>query len=285
MKLFKNMRFSISRKLWLAFGSITFIVLISSSITYISLDNKSKINDEIINITNPSSTYTSELEGLIIQSQMLIKNWVFIDQQEKTPDKIKLQETINTIYPKIKTDLLSISKYWTKERNSRLNFILTSIEDTLFVKYKFITETLNNFDSYQDPMIMFEIQPMAETGGEVMIIADKIIKEISSLKSEIIELADAKSTEMQSSFSVFKSFLIIVGLVLLVLTLVISVFTIRIIVIPINKIKDVVLQMAKGILPEDKVAENNDEIGDMANAFNHHIESLKSKVDFSNLIG
>ena len=278
---FKDKRFSVSAKLWLGFGSISAIVLISSLVTYIVLNKNLTLNDQITNISKPSTKAVSKLDNLIVNSEMLIKNWVYIDKQADTPDKINLQESIKTEYPKVKEALQVISSHWDKNELVKLNYIFTLVEDTLFPKYNYIMESLNSFDSYDDPMIMFEIQPMVETGGEVVAIAEKAIKEIHTLNRDINKIADEQSAQMQSSFSSFKNILLIMSLILIVLTLFISIFTIKALVSPITYIKEVALKMAKGVLPKDKIKITKDEIGDMANAFNHHIESLKVKANFA----
>lgn len=282
---FKGLRFSIANKLWLGFGIISIIILTSLGVIYLTLDKNIKLNDEITNVSKPSSKMILDLENLIVSSQMLIKNWVFIDKQEGTSDKIKLQATIDSIYPQIKIDLQRISKYWGKEEAEKLEAVFILSEDTLFVKYKYIMESLNGFDNYEDPMVMFEVQPMVEAGGEVMLIADKAIKDIHNIKINIDKIADDQSADMQFSFSSFKSIVSIMSIVLIILTIVVSFTTIRMIVNPINFIKEIAMRMAKGILPDDEIVVKNDEIGDMANAFNQHIGSLKEKANFATNIG
>ncbi len=285
MKLFENRRFTIGRKLWIGFGSIAIFILLSYSLTYITLNKNLKINDEILNISNPSAKYIIQLEDLIVESQMLIKNWVFIDQQEQTIDKLKLNESIDVLYPKIKSDLINISKFWTPEQNEKLEIIFLSVEDSLFNKYSYVMKSLSSFSDYEDPMIIFEVQPMVETGGEIMFIAENTIGKTQKLRKEIKGIADSKSENMQLSFLFFKRVLLISGIVLIFITLLISIFTIKAIVNPINYIKDITLKMSKGFLPKEQIKAKNDEIGDMANAFNYHINSLRQKASFSNEIG
>ena len=286
MKSNRNRKFTIKAKLWLGFGSIALIVLISMGITYLTLNKNISLNKKVIKVSYPSSTALSKLDILTTNSLMLIKTWIYIDKHEDTPDKRRLKHLLNKEYPKLKNKLLKISEKWNIADKDSLNYIINSLEDTLFPQYRHIMNTLNSFEKYDDPMVMFEIQPMVESGGIVTIQANKTLQRIKSLKNKISKIAIDQANKMQAAFDKFKSFLLLISIIIIILTLIISIVIIRIIIKPITYIKGIAIKMAKGILPDKEVKiYNNDEIGEMVKAFNQLIKSLREKMSFAREIG
>ncbi len=278
--------FSIKFKLWLGFGSVLGIVFFVSIIIYSSLNKNIYQNRQVLTVNYPSSIAISKLEMLVTNSLMYIKSWVFTDKQENTPDKIKLKKLLQTDYPSLKQELLQISKKWVPTEKDSLMNILSLLEDTLFPKYRQIMQSLNSFESYDDPMIMFEIQPMVENGGEVLNTASKALEAIQQLKTKIQKNADQAANNMQTSLQDLKSLLLVLGVIITFLTLLISFVIIRSIVHPVNNIKNLTLKIAKGVLPDEEIKiKNKDEIGEMVKAFNQLIKSLRDKMSFAREIG
>ena len=282
------MRLRIATKIILAFGVITLAVIINALMTSSALQKSREVNDKISNLYTPSLAYINDLYAKISDSRMLIKSWVFIDKISDTPDKLKLRKLHAVDYEEVMDTLKAFSKIWADEHSGLRDLLLkidSAIIDTLFVKHQYVMDQLSDFESYDDPFIVFEVTPMTEEGGEIMILTQRILNQIDVLRVNLEDLVDQGRIEMVDTFNSFKTRIIIMAIVLVLGALIIGAFTIDSLARPINHTKSILLKMGKGILPKEKLTEGPDEIGQMAKALNLVIQGLKDIFNFSLEIG
>ncbi len=280
-----KIRFTVRNKLIIGFGTIILGVLISSILTYSTLDQNRKVSDDITKIHSPSVSLLTDLLSLVNDSKMLIKNWVFIDKKADTPDKIRLNELHEKDFPALKQKLIGVAENWTIEQQNLLFYALTSIEDTLFEKHRYIMNRLNDFESYEDVMVVFEVQPMVEEQGEVMIETGKVIDMLSELTRQQEQIVEDQLTQMDRSFNAFQFLIILMGILLLVVGALSAWLTTNSLVKPINYLKGIILQMGKGVLPKKEIKGGNDEMGEISEALNLLVSGLKDTSLFANEIG
>lgn len=278
-------RFTITNKLILGFGILIFASLINGLYTYSTLNENQTLNKRILTIYDPSVNKLQELYSLINGSQMLVKNWVYIDKQSDTPDKQKLSDLHEFEFPELLEDLNKIATNWDSVYQNELSSILISISDTLFKDHNYIMESLNSFTSYNDLMVLFEVTPMVEEGGTVIEKTKQLLTRIDLLVSAMESKSEAAKIEMAKSFSWFQKFVVIALLILIFFVIVVGFLTTRSIVVPIARLKEFLITMTKGILPKEKLVTNNDEIGDMGDALNGYIENVHKTSDFAVYIG
>ena len=152
------MRLTIGRKIALGFGILTLAVITSSLMTALTLKTSKSINNKITENYNPSSESISELYNIISDSKMLIKNWVFIDKKEGTPDKLELVKIHDEIFPKLNEKINKLSETWSSEDKQKYSEIVVQI-NSLFEQHKSIMPQLNNFLDYEDLMVYMMITP------------------------------------------------------------------------------------------------------------------------------
>ena len=280
-----NARLTISNKLLIGFGSLLLVVIINGLVTYSTSNNNRKLNEDILNIYNPSLSGLQECNAMVNNSQMLIKNWVYIEKQPGTPDKRKLQTMHDVQFPKLQSELMEISKNWEPEEQVALNQILTGISDTLFRYHKEIMENLKSLLDYNEDIIRMEAEMMVEEGGDVIEETYKILEEVEALTEIISKKTENANREMASSFAWFQNFVVVSVLIIVIVVLFVSIITTRSIVVPVHKLKEFLITMTKGILPKEKLITKNDEIGDMGDALNGFIESLRKTSEFAVEIG
>lgn len=278
-------RFTIARKLMLGFGILTLAFLFNTLLTYITMDRSRSVNEEITRTYAPSSQYINDLLSMINHSKLLIKNWVFIDKVEQTPDKQKLKELHEVDYPALTLKLERISNQWSPEHQEMYKQINTTIRDTLFVYHQLVMDMLSTVESYEDLMILFEVEPMVEDGGEIMNYTENIESRLSQLLSELDDIVRSARMDMVDSFDRFQKTILYMGLFILLAIVLIAFLTIRALVNPINKMKDHLMSMRLGILPDEEIKQTNDEMGEMAIALNKLVAALKQISDFATAIG
>lgn len=280
----KQFRFGIAAKLSVGFGLLLIAVLATIYLTYTTLNKNVKANSVITETYTPSASYLHDLHFLVTNSKMLIKNWVHIEEKENTPDKRKLKKLHNEDYPRILNAMSPLVEHW-NETDRQAYFSLVQSIDSLFAMHKDIMQKLNTFDSYKDPMVMFEVIPAVEEGGNVIELTDRILTRLNALAKRQETIVKESNQEMKKSFAEFEEMILLMGLVLLIGIVVIAFFTTLSIVRPINHIKRIILKMGKGILPEKTIKSSNDEIGEMLHALNVLVQGLRSISKFSLEIG
>lgn len=263
MKL-KNL--SIAKKLGIGFGVIILIFILSATLAFRALNKNMDNIQQISNIHNPSVDRIEELKNLISESKLLIKNWVFIEKKSGTKDKQKLIELHQNQYPQLIKKINSLKDHWTKQENALYDSIRVSIEDTLFSQHKKIMEWLDSFSSYDDPEVIFEIKPMVEQGGKTIKTTERILDNLQELANIQKAKASAAREEMNASFSDFKTFLIIISVLIILLSTIISLLITRSIIKPVNKTIYFAEKISSGDLQTSINVDRKDEIGKLTEA-------------------
>lgn len=280
-----NFRFTIARKLTAGFIIILIAVISTSYFNYRTLDKNLEINLGVISdVYNPSRSHLSDLYTAISNSEVLIKSWVFYDRKEDTPGKKRLRKLLSEDLPQLEKDLAPYVSEWPDPLQERYNTALMRI-DTLIKEHRNIMSQLNNFEAYSDIMVIFSVRPKVEEGGDVVVLSDRILDDISWLISEQEKLIEDTNDNMVASFANLQKLIIFMSVFLVVSVILIGIITIRALVGPINNLKEIILQMGKGVLPQKPIKERNDEIGEMAHAMNVLVNGLKETSEFANQIG
>jgi len=280
------MRLKIAAKIGLGFGIMTIAVIVNAFITSSALEKSREVNDKISNVYTPSLEFINELYNKINDSRMLIKSWVFIDKISDTPDKLRLKELHEHAYKQTIDTLKVLQVMWDSASHQQLLMHIDSvIVDTLFPKHQYIMGQLSTFESYDDPFVVFEVTPMTEEGGEVMALTQRVLKSIDQLRKGQEKIVERARVDMVKTFDAFKTRIFIMGLILVIGAIVIGVFTINSLAVPINRTKNILLSMSKGVLPKDKLPEGSDEVGQMSKALNLLVKGLTNIFNFSLEIG
>lgn len=279
-------RFTIAKRLILSFGLITIAILVNSFFINNTLNKSLKKNTEITTVYAPSAEKLSNLSEMIVSSKMLIKNWVYIDKKQDTPDKLKLQELHLVKFNELHKSLSKLSVNWTPEEQKCYNNIFYAVRDTLFPLHQSIMSQLTKISDYEDSYkMMFEIYPLVEEGGEVIVLSDQIIDKLKNLTVMLQEKVNSERINMEASFNQLENFIYITGIILIVLAVLMALYLANRIIRPVKYFREHLVSMSKGVLPKQKVKETQDEIGDMAAALNELIRGLKETTEFALEIG
>ncbi|CAN5807277.1 hypothetical protein BH11BAC7_BH11BAC7_12820 [soil metagenome] len=276
-------RFTIGRKILLGFGALIFLVVLAFSLTLLTIRQGREINDKIANLYTPSVDKLQEMRLIITRSKMLLTNWVNIQTDSK--DKNKLKNLIDIEYPKIKTEIQQLSTGWAPGDKDLVNYIFTSC-DSLWIMHHEVMNDLKDFDAYDDPTIVFLAKPrVLDEDGDVTEITRNISDLLDNLIKRQNKAADEKRGEMLQSFKTLSFVVVLLLIVLPVGGIVIAFLTARSITKPVQYIKDILLSMARGILPAKKMKNRNDEIGEMSVALNSLVDSMKLTTEFAHEVG
>ncbi len=275
-------RFTIALKLITTFAVLLLAVLYTSWTTYNTLDVNMKADRIISNTYTPSAQLLNKLQFIITNSKMLIKNWV--NDQKDTPDKARLREIHNKGWQEVRNPLDTLVIAWEPEDQLIYNNLVLSI-DTLFSWHKEIMSKLNTFESYNNIMAKFMVIPRVDETGDVILLTDRILIELGSLVERQEAIVEKSNALMQQRFNEFQNLIVWIGIGLVAIVILAAIWLIRILVTPINYIKEIILRMGKGIMPKKELEIRSDEIGEMAKALNLLVDGLRKTSKFSLEIG
>ncbi len=122
-------------------------------------------------VPSPDETYVAqklllECKSMVNYSHLLTKNWVYIDRNPDTPDKLALKKIHNEDFPKLQAELLEVSEKWNDSNRKELESIFSFINDSLFAYQKEIMKSLNSIADYNDVFTVMEAQSMVDYGNE-----------------------------------------------------------------------------------------------------------------------
>lgn len=276
-----KIKLNIAQKLLVGFGVILFVIIINGVWTYVTLSNSKKLNKTLTEIYSPSSSSLHNLSQQITQSKMLIKNWVFIDKQSGTPDKVRLSELQDKDYPLLKEKITGFYENWKEAGHeddiTNTETIFKNI-DSLFVIQKHIMESLNSFEAYEDAMVLFEVEPQVQEGGEVITLSDEIIAEIEKIANDFSTQSDLGLTTMNESFTSFSWIIIVMSFIIVIFSSLIGYLLYSSIVKPLILGVQFAQSIGSGDLDAKVNINQKDEIGDLARALGKMAENLKNIV-------
>lgn len=284
-----KVKYTVANKLTLGFALIILLILITGVFTLINLNSYRRAVNNISEVYSPSLEKLNRLNALVAESKMLIRNWVFIEKQDNTPDKLRLKELHSNDFNDIKTQLLKYSSLW-KDYNQKkqLDSVFLSVEDSLFTEHKQIMDQLNSFESYEDISVIFEVQPMVDQEGSVSLLTDRIQVDINKLVQDISKEAANLQDKMKSSFSRFQWFVILSITFILLFSGLVTYYLVTNIRNSINQAQVVIDQLSEGKLKSSHSINGNDEFAyllfKMQEMKNKLLEIVSSVVESSQKI-
>jgi serine phosphatase RsbU (regulator of sigma subunit) len=278
-------RFTIGRRIGIGFGTLIVLTLAAFVTTNLTLKNGREKTNEVTNIYTPSVSLLSDLDLQVVNAQMLITNWVFIQNPDDVPGKIAMRKLLKDDYPHLKTQIKQYETKWTNEHTKKtLDSLFVQI-DSLFYTDKMIMQQLNSFASYEDASVAMLMRPMADENGQVTLQSQSILRKLDDVITQEQQDAAQVTSQMLDSFSVLNSIVSLLGIALPIGGIIIAIFTVNSIVKPIRQLRDMLLTMARGVLPTLTTKETGDEIGEMSSAMNNMVGGFKRTTEFANEIG
>jgi len=275
-------RLKISHKLTLGFA----VVLIAVVYAYFSIQSKLEKNEilssEITVNYTPSVQNVNKFGFLIQNSDALIKSWAIYDTVYNSTAKKQLKGIHNWEYPAIIESLDSLSLKWSTVDKKYYRSLIDTI-DALQVEHQKIMDILDSSDKYEDSITSVEVKHILDSSIERKNLA--AIEYIDSLRVHSENSLITSHEEIKSNFSNFNK-AILLGIISLVLIIIlIAFFTALSLIRPIQYIKQIIVSMGGGKLPDEQINTSTDEIGQMGGALNVLITGLREKSKFALEIG
>lgn len=275
------MKFKIGTKMLMTFLALILLYVINVAIIFY---NGNKIDIEVrksSEVIRPSKDGINDFILMANRSKMLITNWVYL--QSNTDDKEALKDLHAVEYPELKEDLIALQSQWESDSQKVLLDSTFASFESLIDTEQGIMNQLNTFENYEDPMIKLLSEDAIE--NQVIPATASIIGLLQHLAQRQQLITERSDTAVNKATSQLRSITLILGVVIVIMALAFAFVTTRLMVKPINYLKDIVLKLSKGQLMEQDRKFSGDEIGEMAQAIDELILGLKSTTNFAENIG
>ena len=280
----KKLKFNIGTKIFGGFMALIVIFAINAIIGILTINSSNKVIKETSEVIDPSAEAIDDFNLLITESKMLITNWVYLQSNQE--DKEALEDLQAYRYPELKEKLTNLTQFWEKEEQRlTLDSIITNFEILIEIE-KGIMSSLQTFENYEDPMVKLLAEDQIES---------EILPRTKELKGQLLRLGDEKREEanvaelnLVSSSEQLRQIIIILGIAIVAIGLIFAFMLTRNITRPINYLKDIIVKLGKGDLPEQnqkKIKVSNDEIGEIAGAVDNLVAGLRATTGFAENIG
>lgn len=268
---------TIARKLVGGFGIICVVILVNAIVTvtthFFSRSLQETESEEFL----PVKANLELLMSKINESRRLAVNWVFVDHQPNTPDKVKLAAIVNTEYEAVFKQVKDKTLGWEQSFLDTLA-VLDDKARAFFDMERTVMNNLSTFDSYDDPILLMESEMLVQSDGDIEVAE----KELQAVLATLDGICDVKCADIRnridSSATLQLVFVFILSFLVLGVALFVGVALYRGIVAPLKKGVEFAEAIGRGDLTASISVEQNDEIGQLAVALQAMAESLKSTV-------
>ena len=266
---FRNLK--LKAKLVVGFAILVFTFIASSALVYNAVNNSQDIISNLYAGKGEEVVVLENFNELITKSKEYTFNWVYVGTKEDT--KVLLIEIHDTKYQEIKTSLEGIIEGWSSSTKDTLTSVITSFDNVMIAQAS-VMASLSSFESYNDPLTMFETEDLMES---------TIAPNTEHLTKTLDRLIAIKSTEgatiqVTEIIEQSKTTIIISAIIVFVLAVIIALFIAGSITARISEAIGTIKAMANGDLTQKIVVSNNDEIGEMINQFLIMTDRLKDAI-------
>jgi len=275
------MHMSLKQRIYWSFWFLVTLFVINGLITIVTLIHNQQLSEKISNVVLPSLETIDDFKKIVLESKMYTTNWVFLRSSQE--DKSQLKKIHDTEYYQLKEKINSYSKLWDQKNISdSLQHLYTDFERLLVVE-KEIMGSLQKFSDYDDPVTKLEAERKVE---------DEVLPQSAALKISLDNIDNLgqkylmkENTILQSSRRMLRIFIIVLSLTIMLAGLLLSVYMTKVIIRPINRIRDIINDLGKGITRKVDHHTTQDEIGEMVKAVNHLSDKLQITSWFAHEVG
>lgn len=277
MKLLNNLKLNIGQKLLAGFGIIFVFILLNALLTIGIHMYTQHMQDREVGEYLPVKEKLSEMESLISESKRLTVNWVYVDHQPDSPEKVKLRNIIDKDFDEVLNEVKTNTAEWDQAFVDTLVYLDEKVH-AFFDLQKIVMNNLNSFESYDDVMAMMESEMLVQSDGDIVIAE----VELNAVMSYLITSCDALCDDIESSISLWSNMQLVFCIVMTLIVMGMSGFVGWMLYQSIvNPLKQGVLfaqAIGGGDLTATVEVDQDDEIGQLSKALRDMVANLRNIV-------
>ena len=187
---------NIARKLIGGFGIIGVFIIINAILTAAIHFYSRSLQELEAEEYQPVENNVIQMMMTIGESRRLAVNWVFVDHQPNTPDKVKLANIVNTEFDEILDQVKGKTANWEQEFTDTLA-IVEEKAHAFFDLERTVMTNLSTFDSYDDPILLMESEMLVQSDGDIEIAE----KELQAYLASLGKICDGKCQDIKNNIN------------------------------------------------------------------------------------
>lgn len=268
---------NLAKKLISGFGLLCAFILLNSILTIAIHFYTRNLQETEANEYLPVKANLATMMNKLTESRRLAINWVFVDHQPNTPDKVKLAALVNTDFDVVLNEVKSATAGWEDEFTDTLGIVEEKVH-AMFDMERTVMNNLSTFDSYDDPILLMESEMLVQSDGDIEVAES----ELQGLMASLSNICDSKCDSIKSSISTSATiqlfFVVLMSLVVLAVAVVVGRLLYMSIIEPLKRGVIFAKAIGEGDLTATVDVSQNDEIGQLASALQTMAEGLKKTV-------
>jgi len=268
---------TIGFRIALGFGLLLIAIVVNTILSNQILDNIRQSQEEIRLDINPSVNSLTELRSSLHHSQdilMVLEPGAGLSQSALISQvNIIIQDEL----PGLQRRLKELSAEWRRINRNTYNGLHTYLSDSLYGK-------VNIYTSVFLP-VLSDTASMEISLPEIMWAYHQADQQISQLLENFEQQASFAIQKAGDKYDRGKTALLVIGISISVSAMIIAFLLFYSLVSQIKRYRGIIASMARGVLPEERIREGKDEMGQIGTALNCLIRGLKDLSDFSEEIG
>jgi signal transduction histidine kinase/vacuolar-type H+-ATPase subunit F/Vma7 len=265
---------------------VVFILAISISVfnaiySSLNITKNQEMSNKIMAVDIPSLQALENMNLVVTRSEMYTTNWTYIASSRG--DKEKLRTLQQTEYPALKNRIMELMSAWKDPENVKTTKDIFLDFEILLSYQKQIMEGLVKFDDYQDPMKKFAAEEIVES--EVIPRTTQIIFKLNGVISNKKSQAEALHIDMRRSYRTLIWSVLGIAIMVVMVILFAAFYLSNNMIVPLMKLKNSILQMGKGEVPDVVMSDKKNAVGLMTEAVRKLSDSIKRTERFAHDIG
>lgn len=265
---------------------VVFIIVIGISVfnaiySSINISGNQEVTGKIMSSDVPSLQRMEQMNLLVTRSKMYTTNWVYLPSSKDDKEKLRLIHAAE--YPALKQSIATLTSKWKDKAEADSTLSVLGQFEELMVYEKQVMSTLVRFDDYEDPMKRFAAEEILE--NQVLPQSARIIDKLNIIIQQRKTKAEFRFEEVKQSSRMMMWSLLGMAILIVLVILVAAFYISNNIIVPTMKLRNYVLQMGKGEIPEMKIKPGKNAIGQMTEAVGVLAQSLKKTTAFAHDIG
>jgi signal transduction histidine kinase len=276
-----RLNLSLRKRIHWSFSLLVSLFVINGAVTILTINNNKRMSSHLSNIIDPSLKSLGDFEKLLTESKMYSTNWVFLRSGQEDKERLKKLHTAE--YPALKKELQVFAAEWNdKNWFDSLNKVFSRFEALLAIE-KSIMFSLQKFEDYDDPVLKLEAERKIEE--EVLPLTASLIHDLETIYDFEANVRAIENAHLEKLSVKLRLFIILLTATIICTGFFLSTYMTRVIIKPVNRIREIVNNLGRGIIQKIDHSGGTDEIGKMVNSVNNLSEKLQATATFAQETG
>lgn len=277
----KSKNYKIDLEIYVVFMAVIGISVFNAIYSSLNISRNQDVTTKIMTVEIPSLQSLENMNLLVTKAKMYSTNWVYLQGNKEDKEKLKELQTVE--YPELKGNIMAMMTLWNDQENAdSMQKVFLNFEK-MMVYQRQIMSSLVNFDDYEDPMKKFSAEEIIE--NQILPGSTNIITQLNQVILKKKAQAEFEHNQMRASSRALMWSVLGIAILIVIVVLMAAFYMSNNIIVPTMKLKNYILLMGKGEIPEMDLEPRKNAVGQMTEAVRTLMQSLKRTARFAHNIG